>query len=55
MVIERSSSLVMHILFLAVMNIFLFPNPILSSFPSEAEETLLIDIASNSEYLSEWS
>lgn len=34
---------------------FLFPDSGLSSFPSEAEETLLIDIASNSEYYSEWN
>lgn len=55
MVTERSSYLFRHMLLLVVMNGFLFPNPVLSSFPSEAEETLLIDIASNSEYHSEWS
>lgn len=37
------------------MNGFLFPDPVLCFFPSEAEETLLIDIASNSEYHSEWN
>ena len=39
------------VLLWVIMNGFLFPDPILSSFPLEAEETLLIDIASNSKYL----
>lgn len=54
-VIERSSYLVRYVLLLVIKNGFLFPDAVLSSFPSEAEETLLIDIASNSEYLSKWS
>lgn len=52
---NKRGCLVSHLVSLVVMNFFFFSNTFLSSFSPEAEETLLIDIASNSEYLSEWS